>query len=157
MSSHWEVVYSKEIKVPTTAEELWEACIKYFNWCDENPLLSAGVKSTRPYSLKGMCLHCGLMEEYFRDVRNSSDKESMYYVVVSRVLYIIYVQNIEMAMVGAFNVSLAMKLVGMDNEEVDTRDITVTIVESGASAPLSQSESEAIKKVELELENMVRG
>src|SRR5688572_18907649 len=103
---HWQVVRRGGIVVSNTPEELWENACAYFEWCDNNPIetsnnikvgKAAGQdlsnKYIRPYTIKGLCLHCGIMEEYLSDIRATKDQESMYFHVVSKILYLIYIQN----------------------------------------------------------------
>lgn len=157
MAEHWE----KMSVTHHSAEELWENAVAYFKWSDENPigikkvLMSGNRAGTpadttrrRPYSLKALCLHCGLTEEFFRDVRNTKDKESIYYIVVSKILYNIWVQNYEGAMIDEFNSIMTMKTLGLDKEEVPTGTIKVEIVHG--LPELSENENQILEKLELE-------
>ena len=163
-SEHWQVVSLGLGSVSETPEELWENACKYFMWCDENPLkikkkLTAGKKAgdtetieyPRPYTTKGLCLHCGIMEDYISDLRCMKDKESLYYIVISKILYIIYVQNMELATVGVFNPIFTAKVLNMDKEETGRSVIEVSIV--NGLPTLSKTENEVLKKLELENEN----
>lgn len=161
MPQHWEIVSGGNIVVSNTAEGLWHNACKYFQWCDENPIVTSKTimtgkeagreiknSSIRPYSIKGLCLHCGILEEYMRDIRASKDEGSMYYNVVSKILYLIYIQNLEMAMIGEYSPVFATKVLGMEKEEVPTGAITVNVVPG--LPELSKSENEILKKLELE-------
>ena len=162
MSSHWAVVNKGAVVVSNSPQQLWDSAVAYFHWCDENPIKSkkvvptgkeAGreytVNLTRPYTIKGLCLHCGILQEYMADLRNSKDKDSMWYIVVSRIMYIIYTQNQEMAMVGEFNQAITGKILGIDKEDAaPVSSIKVQIVEG--LPPLSNSENEVLEKLVLE-------
>lgn len=163
-SNHWEVVNNGGIVVSNTPEELWANACAYFKWCDENPLKTkrtitsgktAGNKvedeNPRPYSIKGLCLHCGILEEYMRDIRNSKDKQSLYYIVVSKIMYIIYIQNLELATVGVFNPIFTSKVLNMDKDDTPTSAVRVEIVTQGIPELLN-SENEILRKLELENE-----
>lgn len=154
---HWEVMSVSH----NTPEGLWEAAEKYFYWCQENPIeikrtLMSGnragneIKTTRirPYSLKALCLHCGVTEDYFQSVRETKAKDSLYYIVVSKILYNIWVQNYEMAMIDEFNPIMTAKVLGMDKEEIQHGSIKIEIVQG--LPQLSESENEILEKLESE-------
>lgn len=159
--NHWEIVNKGVYIKADTPMDLWERALHYFEWCDNNPIetkrtLTSGKQagqvvvnqSTRPYTLKGLCLHCGIDEEYLRDVRNSQDKASGYYIVVSKILYLIYVQNAEHAMIGEFNPIFTAKMLNIDKEEAPPGAIKVEIVQG--LPELSDSENSVLEKLEME-------
>lgn len=154
---HWE----KMSITHHDEKSLWDNALSYFAWCKDNPielkkkLMSgnqAGTDTTvtkiRPYSLKALCLHCGLTEDFFRDLRNTKDKDSLYYQVATRILYNIWVQNYEMGLIDEYNSIMVMKVLGMDKEEVQVGAIKVEIVPG--LPQLSESENEILAKLESE-------
>ena len=161
---HWEIIDKGQIVVSNDAEELWENAASYFRWCDDNPvqfyrsLLSgkeAGksikVSGTRPYSIKGLCLHCGILEEYLVDCLNSRDKTSLYYQVVKKIQYVIHTNNLEGAMVGVYNPVFTAKVLNMEKEEAPSNTVKVEMV---VGLPqLSESENEILEKLNFENEN----
>ncbi len=172
MASHWEIVHNNRNVMSDTPEKLWNNAIGYFKWCDDNPheelipVLTgkeAGRqiirKKARMYTVKGLCLHCNIEEEYIKSMRQLKNEQSEYYVVVSKILYIIYTQNIEMAAVDIFNGGFITKVLGLEKEDNTPKDIKVTIVneiegDSGGKSKipeLSESENQILEKLELEL------
>lgn len=164
MEHHWEIVNSGKICVSSSPEGLWANAVSYFTWCDEHPIetkvaLTAGKgagsqvikESKRPYSIKGMCLHCGILEEQIRDIRSTKDQSSLYYAVVSKILYIIYIQNLEMATIGEFNPIFVSKVLNMEKDESPTGAITVNVVQG--LPELSKSENEILEKLESDIQN----
>jgi DNA-packaging protein gp3 len=163
MQHHWQRLVDGDIRTPTTPEELWEMAIKYFHWCDSNPIIQtktvmtgkeAGKKVTeetsRPYSLKALCIHLGLSEQYFSDVK-AAGVHTLYYAVVMRIMYIIYVQNQELATVGVFSPIFTAKMLGLDKpEDPEQREYTVKVIALQGANALSNSESEVFKNIELE-------
>lgn len=160
MGNHWEVVHKGDMDA-STAEKLWLCAVNYFIWCDKNPIVNTKTimtgkeagrhvdeKSVRPYNVKAMCLHCGLSEEWIRDTRQSKDKGSEWYIVVSKILYIIAVQNQEMATVGAYNAIFISRLLNMDRDELPTSAVKIEII--GGTPTLSKSENDILEKLELE-------
>lgn len=152
MRNHWNVVNDGTIVVSNTPETLWQNAITYFKWCDENPIISkttvtsgkeAGKKfeneHIRPYSLKAFCLHCGVLEEYIASVKNNSDPTSLFYIVVSRIVYLIYIQNMELATVGVFNPIFTAKVLNLENERPPEEQITVNVVSGLPSLPRSEN------------------
>lgn len=147
--------------ISSSPESLWQNACNYFSWCDNNPIsipktLMSGkeagkqvdVRYKRAYNIKALCLHCGIPEEYIKDIRNSKDKQDLYYHVVSKILYIIYSQNLEGAMVDVFNPVFTARVLGMEKEEQTTSAVTVTVVQG--LPELSKSENEILEKLESE-------
>lgn len=152
-SQHWEVVNAGKTVISTTPESLWENAVSYFKWCDEHEIEETRVVTSgkgigtqvklpkqRPYSIKGLCLHCGILQEYLIDVKNSKDENSLMYQVVMRILYIIHTQNLENAVVGIFNPIFTAKVLNMESEETPTSPVRVEII--GDLPKLATSESE---------------
>lgn len=162
MKHHWQILDEGNITVSATPEEMWKNATKYFKWCDENPIETkwtprtgkmAGVeqieKKIRPYSVKALCLHCGIEEEYLRDLRASKDKTSSYYKIASAILYVIYIQNFEMAAVDYYSPIFMTKVLGMDKD--DTPPTSIKVIIENAVPELSTSESQILEKLELEM------
>lgn len=159
--NHFELVNSGGLIISDTAEDLWKRMYNYFKWCDEHPIelkrtVSSGKEAgreyieykVRPYTIKGLCLHCGIFKEYLNDIRQGLDKTSDYYIVVSKALYIIYGQVEEMAMVGEFSPAFSSKILGMDKDEVVENSIKIEVVHGLPT--LSTSENEILEKLEIE-------
>lgn len=158
---HWQLVNSASITVSNSPEELWSNATGYFQWCDTNPIMSrkkiltgkdAGkdmeVETPRPYTVKGLCIHCGILEEYIRDIRQTKRKDSKYYMVVSTILYLIFVQNQELAMVGVYSPTFTARVLNMDKDDAPPSAITVNVVQG--LPELGNSESEILEKLDLE-------
>lgn len=159
--SHWEMVDAGLMKEIKTPEDIWHNAKTYFKWCDETPITqkkpvmvgkeagkSVTVETIRPYSIKALCLHCGIDEEYIKDIRASKAKDSLWYIVISKILYIIYVQNYELAQVDVFNAGFTAKVLSLDKEDTPNQAIQVTVVQGLPS--ISNSENEILEKLELE-------
>lgn len=159
---HWEKVNEGNVVVSNTPLELWQSACAYFKWTEDNPLKikrtittgkEAGKQVTeehpRPFSIKGLCLHCGILEEYLYDVRNSKTRDSEYYIVISKILYIIYVQNLEYATVGVYSPVFTAKLLGVEKDDASTpSSIRVEVVQGLPS--LSETENEVLEKLDRE-------
>lgn len=163
LDQHWQVVNRGIDGTNNTAEDLWFNACAYFKWCDENPIktketLKSGKEAgrvvtneqIRPYSIKGLCLHCGITQEYLKDARGTKDTASEYYIVVSRILYIIYVQNLEHAVVGNYNAIFVSKLLNIDNEDDGSSGAVKVEIVNGIP-PLSYSENAVLEKMTLEI------
>lgn len=159
---HWQLINSNRNVRSTTPMELWNNAIDYFKYCDDNPIITkrtitqgketgklANIEQVRPYTIKALCLHCNILEEYLRDIRDSRDRNNEYYFVVSKILYIIYTQVAEQAITGNFNPIFSAKILNMEREEIPTGGITVNVVSHGIPH-LSNSENEILEKLELE-------
>ena len=136
---HWEIIDAGNVKVPSTPKEIWQAAVRYFIWSDGNPLeisqpvlagKAAGQelkrKIERPYSIKAFCIHCGILEEYLRDIQSSKDNESDYVHVVKRIFYIIEVQNMELAIADVYNPVIISKLYSIDKPVEIEKPIVIT-------------------------------
>ena len=158
---HWEHLYMGAGKTPNTPEELWELACDYFRWCNENPIqtkrtLQTGkeagkkmeIEHPRPFSIKALCLHCGIFEDYLQDCRAMEDKSNMYYIVASKILYLIYVQNTEYAMVDVYNPMFTQKMLNMDKPEENNNGIRIEIVQG--LPKLLTTEEEILKNLESE-------
>lgn len=168
MKNHWQLINDGDVVVSNTPEELWENACKYFAWCDEHQITQKRTATTgkrtgekykvgyvRPYTLKGLCLHCGILEEYFNDILSSKEKNSMYSIVANRIDYVIKTQLTENAIVGIFNPVFVSRMLSLDSPQDTFTPITVNIV--GGTPELSTSESEIENKVKTEkcfLENV---
>ena len=159
--SHWEILSRGQVVVSNTPEQLWENAVSYFKWCEENPIknkksIASGAKAgttmtetmTRPFTVKALCLHCGILEDYIRTIRQTKDKTSLYYNVMTKILYIIYIQNQELATVGVFNPIFTAKILNIDTEERSTTPIKIEIVQG--LPVLSESENEVLSNIENE-------
>jgi predicted nucleic-acid-binding Zn-ribbon protein len=160
---HWQIIANGQVVIDRNAEELWENMCSYFEYCDNNPIeakrtITSGkgvgnkvkVEMKRPYTVKGMCLHCGISEGYLKDIQQSRSKDDLYYIVVERAMYIIHTQLMENALVGEFSPQLTSKVLNLDNPENETGAIKVEIVQG--TPELSNSENEVLEKIEKELE-----
>lgn len=156
---HWEIVSNGQIVIDTTAEELWENACSYFRFCDDNPIKTKGVvtggkdvgkhyniEKKRPYTIKGLCLQCGISQEYLKDMTSTKTKTSEYGIVVDRILNIIHTQNLEHAMTGEFNPQLTAKVLNMENQEETVSAPKVEFIYG--LPPLAISESEILEKLE---------
>lgn len=147
--------------VSTTPQELFQNGLDYFQWSDENPIITkkkimngakAGehteIEHHRPYTVKALCLYCNVTEEYLIDCRNSRDKTNDYYIVVTKLMYLIYAQNMEMAMIDVFNPIFTAKVLNLEREEAPSSGIKVEVV--NGLPELLDSEILVLEKLELE-------
>lgn len=161
MESHWEIVNSGMTVVSSSPEGLWQSACGYFAWCDSNPIKVKGTvkngkeagrtyveEHPRPYTIKGLCLHCGISEEWIRDMRQTKDKESLYYIVISKILYVVYVQIAEYATVGVFNPIFSSKMLNMEKDDIPTSSVKVEVVTG--LPELAENENDILEKLELE-------
>ena len=81
-------------------------------------------------------------------------RDSPYYVAVSKLLYIIYVQNMEGAMVDIYNPMFVAKVLNMEKDEAPVEYPKVELV--GGLPPLLENEDEVLKKLDLENPNWIK-
>lgn len=146
----------------STAPKLWNNMIAYFKWNKMHPITSkrkiqtgkdAGktieMEYTRPLTVKGLCMHCNITEEYIVDVKNSKDKENPFYLAIVKALYIIHTQNVEGAMVGLFEAGFTKTVLNMEKEEAPTSYVKVEHINTNKQ--LAESENEILEKLDSEI------
>jgi hypothetical protein len=159
---HWEFMekFADQI-ISDTPQTLYKNAISYAKWCQDNPITSkrkqltgknAGsdivIEYPRPLTIKGLCLHCNIDEEYIMDIRNMKDKENPYYVAMIKVLYMIYTQNAEGAMVGIYESGFTAKMLNIEKEEMPTGVVKVEHINE--LPELLDSENAILEKLDLE-------
>lgn len=168
-SEHWKVINAGGREISNTPQQLWESAVEYFKWTDSNPItskrtLTSGktqgkkvqVEHRRPYSIKALCLHCNISERYIDDIRLSHDKDSEWYIIMEKILMIIYTQNLEGALVDIYNPLMVSKLLNMDKGESE-KPVTVRVeVVDSNSKVLANSENEVLEKLDLEKVNNLK-
>lgn len=163
--NHWQVIHNNRQVVSNTPESLWINAMAYFKWCDENPVKlnrpvmsgkAAGTEMQtsrkRAYTVKALCLHCNISEDYLRDLRESKDKSNGYFIVVEKILGVIWSQNLENAMVDEFNPGMTARLLNMEKEDAGTKAITVNVVNENIPE-LAKSENEVLEKLNREIQD----
>lgn len=117
---------------------LWNECVKFFEWCDENPkykneAIKSGdragqivqIPTERPYTLGELATFLGISKGYFWMVKKRCElkkdqKSNDFLEIITRVEEIIYTQKFVGAAVGAYNANLIARELGI----VDKKDIT---------------------------------
>jgi hypothetical protein len=121
-------------KLFESPELLWESACEYFQWCDENPILS--TKSTtstqgssseekefqRPYTKQGLFFYLGCSESWLREFRKTCSNDFLR--VIEAIEQTIENQQVAHAMVGVFNSNLVARLNGIK----DQQDLTINTV-----------------------------
>lgn len=158
----WEVLNNGRIVVSSDPIGLWNQATDYFKWCKENPIIIkrmiySGKKGgehveeekPRAFTIKGLCMHCGITEEYLRDIMDMKDTSSLYYQIVNRILYVIHTQNLEYAMVDIFNPILTAKILNLEKGDTGNDKAPVVKIVGGDDLPeLATSENEVLEKLE---------
>lgn len=162
MAEHWEVINAGGIKIPDTPEHLWEQAVGYFKWCQDNPMVEKrtllsgktqgakiDVEFVRPFTIKGFCLHAGISEKYISDLKDMHPSDSPWVHVMERILYLVYNQNLEGAIVGTYNPIIISKILNVDKDNDKDNDAPprVEIVDSTSSV-IPKSEDEALKNLD---------
>ncbi len=109
-----------------TDDELWRACVSYFDWATENPLKEDRVFSyqgeqthesvslLRAFTLSGLCLHLGITEETWRAWRRDRPdlKE-----VIAKAESVIRQQKFEGAAAGLLNANIISRDLGLTDKK----------------------------------------
>lgn len=120
----------------SSPELLWEECMSYFSWCDENPWMKddwvgkdaqkVQRLTARPYTWTGLCLFLNSPDNRFRLFKTSiTYKESIEFQnVIANITHVIETQQVEGAMVGTFNVNLVARLNNIA-ERVESTNVNI--------------------------------
>ena len=153
--SYWKVVnMGAIIGQEFTAEDVWEAACKYFQWCDDNPvykpeMMKSGADTgvvysygiPRPYSLSGFSIFTGISSEYIKSTAQSENNNDFFFVA-QKVLDIIYSQTFDLAMVGVYVPLFASKALGINSDTgKDNKAVPITIMVDNNSPKLLQDEN----------------
>lgn len=133
---------NKGIPIFENPAELWEAACDYFKFIDDNPHPQAElvkykgsatleeVPKMKPYTLSGLCFFLGCSESYFRVFKHnirergvagkSLTTDTPFMETIEAIEQVIETQQLEGAMVGAFNYNIVRAKLGL----VDKQDVT---------------------------------
>lgn len=116
-------------KIFSTPEILLEACVEYFEWCDNNPLQEEKafanspkiiVNLLRAYTLKGLCIFLHIDENTWQRYRKEEPYKD-FWAVVAEVDQIIYTQKFTGASAGLLNSNIIARDLGLrDQTDVTT-------------------------------------
>lgn len=114
-----------------TPGALWSAAVKYFDWCEDNPLAEEVLVTNRgdyqhvylakprAMTLQGLCLHIGISLRGYIDYRNRPEFIEVCYAIDA----IMYEQKFTGAAANLFNPSIiARDLALQDQKEHTVRD-----------------------------------
>jgi hypothetical protein len=124
-SSHGRDPIFKEPK------DLWEACVEYFEWVEENPLwenkatqyqgvqVDLPVAKMRAMTIAGLCLFLDICEKTWSNYRNRED----FLQVVTRAERVIYTQKFSGAAAELLNPNIIARDLGLsDKNELTGKD-----------------------------------
>lgn len=119
--------------------DLWDACVEYFEWVDNNPLMetelvkfqgkakSVLVPKMRAMTIGGLCVFLGIAENTWSNYRNKDvadetgdDNSETFIEVCAHVELIIKTQKFEGGAAGFFNPNIIARDLGL----VDKKDHT---------------------------------
>lgn len=111
-------------------EELWDACLEYFDWVEANPLWETAIKSAhgepvpvsvpkmRAMTISGLCIFLDISETCWYEYRKRDDFKE----VITRVERIIYNQKFAGASADLLNANIIARDLGLsDKRENDHR------------------------------------
>lgn len=113
-----------------TPDDLWNACVGYFEWAESNPLMEsrpfhhqglitmAEVPKMRAFTQRGLCLHIGISQETWRNY-GDDDTHKEYHEVVAQVESIIYEQKFTGAAADMLNPSIIGRELGLAEKQVN--------------------------------------
>lgn len=106
-----------------TGEDLWSACIEYFDWIEDNPIGKGIVyqgelsKQSEPLmramTIAGLCLFLDICEKTWANYREKDD----YIQVITRAEAIIYNQKFTGAAAGLLNPNIIARDLGLRDKQ----------------------------------------
>lgn len=124
------------------AEDLWGACLEYFQWVEDNPLQStelvkfqgsathAKVPKMRAMTIEGLCIFLDITSRAWRLWR---DEKEDFLPIIMRVEAIIYQQKFTGAAADLLNPNIIARDLGL----TDKKEHEVTGVSINISGPLA--------------------
>ena len=110
-------------------DDLWEACLEYFEWVDDNPLLAAEtvkfhgeatltqVPKMRAMTISGLCIFLDISEDTWARYRKKNDLSG----VTTRVERIIYTQKFSGAAAEMLNANIIARDLGL--KDLSSREV----------------------------------
>lgn len=122
-------------KLFSSADALWDACIEYFQWVEDNPLYEMkafsfqGIVTQEPIpkmramTISGLCIFLDITDRTWREWRDDED----FSPIITRVEKIIYTQKFEGASADLLNANIIARDLGLaDKKEVKgTNEVTI--------------------------------
>jgi len=108
-----------------TPKELWESCIKYFEWVENNPLeeqkifsyqgktITGEVSKMRPMTIRGLCLHINIHHSTWIDYRDKKEFSD----IVKHIEDIIYDQKFTGAATDLLNSNIIARDLGLKDKK----------------------------------------
>jgi hypothetical protein len=116
-------------KIFSSSEELWKACVEYFEYTDSRTwdkidfkgkdVEKVEIPTSPPYTLSGLFIFLEIDENTWQRYRKEKSYEE-FWAIVNQVDRIIYTQKFEGAAVGAYNPMIIARDLGLR----DRTDIT---------------------------------
>lgn len=108
-------------------EELWDKAVEYFQWCDENPLISYEWNGKDPVkcTLEKMRAYTWSGLEYYLNIDSLREYKTTYKEfshIISRIEKVLYTQKFEGAAAGLLNPNIIARDLGLvDKKEMDAQ------------------------------------
>lgn len=108
----------------TNADDLWNVCVEYFEWVEENPLYEqkafcaqgvvtyANMAKMRAMTISGLCIFLDIAESTWQEYRKKED----FSAVTTRVENIIYNQKFTGAAADLLNANIIARDLGLKDE-----------------------------------------
>jgi len=120
-----------------TADLLWDSACEYFQYCDDNPILTVEfngkdaveciVPKMRAYTLSGLCLYLDCGTNYFRQFKESElGKTKDFSFIISRIEETCYTQKFEGAAAGVLNANIISRDLGLADKQINENTHTVS-------------------------------
>jgi hypothetical protein len=116
-------------KLFESPESLLSQCYAYFDWCNDNPLIThdvvrggdmAGspleIKNDRPYTIDGLCVFLGITYPTILNYENAESHKD-FFKVITHVKQIIRDNQLSGAIVGNYNSNIVARINGLTDSQ----------------------------------------
>lgn len=111
-------------KIFSSPQDLWVACVEYFEWVESNPLWEAKVTQyqgvpvdmtlpkMRAMTISGLCLFLDICEDTWANYRKNED----FFGVISKAEKVIYNQKLSGAAADLLNANIIARELGLKDQ-----------------------------------------
>ena len=144
----WERVSVGRPRKYQTAQELWEAAVEYFQWCEANPIFDHKVTQyqgdpidvstaiPRAMTIGGLCIHIGVnhkcMNDIMDDIDINTEEGRQFSETIGLIREVIRDQKFAGAAAGIFNSNIIARDLGLVDKQDHKQQININITDKDA-------------------------
>lgn len=131
-----------------TAQDLWDAAVEYFEWCEANPIfdhkltqyqgdpIDVSTSIPRAMTIGGLCVHIGVNHKYLNDKMDDLDLDTKegqdFSEIIGHIREIIRDQKFSGAAAGLFNSNIIARDLGLVDKQETDQQVHIHITDKDA-------------------------